>query len=340
MLDFGGRAANARAAAALLTAALYSRDAQIQDTLTAVVSAYFDAQTTLATLKAKQTSQQLAQQTVEAAQRREARGAGAQSDTLQAATAQAKAALDQGRALGAHQKALSVLVYAVGLATATKLVLPEDDPELRLGAQDVGPSQNDAMVNAKREVNDWLALAQARHPAIAAARQQVAAALAKVTATQSEGRPSLDFSTNYYANGRPNQGLTPTSTRERTMGVTLNVPLFEGFARTYKVQGALANVTQKEAQLQDTEHQVLMEVVKAHADTVAALENLGASQKLRETAELALASVQRKFDKGAADILEMLSAQTALSDARLERIRCLAEWRSASLRLLANVGGL
>ena len=39
-------------------------------------------------------------------------------------------------------------------------------------------------------------------------------------------------------------------------------------------------------------------------------------------------------------LTEVLSAQTALSDARLERIRCLAEWRSASLRLLANVGGL
>jgi outer membrane protein len=54
--------------------------------------------------------------------------------------------------------------------------------------------------------------------------------------------------------------------------------------------------------------------------------------------QAALASVQRKFDKGAADMLEMLSTQAALSDAQQERIRCLAEWRSARLRLLAAAG--
>jgi outer membrane protein len=84
----------------------------------------------------------------------------------------------------------------------------------------------------------------------------------------------------------------------------------------------------------------LMEVVKAHADAVAALANLDASQKLLIVAQEALGSVQRKFAKGASDILEILSTQTALSDAQQERIRCLAEWRSARLRLLASAGSL
>lgn len=53
-----------------------------------------------------------------------------------------------------------------------------------------------------------------------------------------------------------------------------------------------------------------------------------------------LATVQRKFDKGASDILEVLSTQSALADAEQQRIQCLAEWRSARLRLLTSVGGL
>jgi outer membrane protein len=83
-----------------------------------------------------------------------------------------------------------------------------------------------------------------------------------------------------------------------------------------------------------------MEVVKAHADAESALQNLEASQTLLTAAQNALASSQRKFERGAADILEMLSTQSALADAQQERIRCLAEWHSSRLRLLATAGTL
>ena len=51
-------------------------------------------------------------------------------------------------------------------------------------------------------------------------------------------------------------------------------------------------------------------------------------------------SSKRKHEKGAADILKMLSTQSALADAQQERIRCLGEWRGARLKLLASVGQL
>ena len=46
----------------------------------------------------------------------------------------------------------------------------------------------------------------------------------------------------------------------------------------------------------------------------------------------------RRYDKGVADILEILNTQAALSNAWLERIKCQAEWRSARLRILADTG--
>ena len=122
--------------------------------------------------------------------------------------------------------------------------------------------------------------------------------------------------------------------------MTLNIPVFEGFARTYKVRGAQALAEQRSAELQDSESQVLMEVVKAHADALASLDNLDASQDLQHWAEEASASVQRRYEHGVSDILEMITAQTALADARQERIRCLADWQSARLRLLASAGAI
>lgn len=326
LFDFGGRAANRRSVADLLDAALADHNAALQKILTNVISAYFDAQTAQATQISKLKIEQYAQATLDAAQRREARGAGAESDTLQAATALSKARLDRSRAQGTYQKDLSILLYALGLPESTHLTL--------------GVDLVDQSDHIKQDLNSWLQQAQAQHPAILAAQAQVDAAKEKVTSTRSEGLPSLDLTGNFYQNGRPNQGLNPTKTDETLAGLTLNIPLFSGFGQTYKIRGAQAQVEQKEAALQDTEQQILMDVVKAHADAMAAADNLQYSQDLLTSAQKALATVQRKFDKGASDILDVLSTQSALADAEQQRIQCLAEWRSARLRLLASVGGL
>ncbi|MBW3502359.1 TolC family protein [Janthinobacterium sp. NKUCC08_JDC] len=326
LFDFGGRAAGQRSAQALLDAALANRDAVLQKTLAATVSAYFDAQTARANVRMREEYRALANETVLATQRRAQRGLGSHSDTLQATSALAKAALGASRADGEFQKAHAVLVYTLGLPAEAGVVLDDeaDAPVAGLG----------------EDLHTWLALAQARHPAIVAAQAQLAAARERVAVTESEGRPSIDLTANTYQNGRPNQGLSAASTRETLVGISLNIPLFDGFARHYKVRGALAQAGQREAEAQEVQQQTLMELVKTHAEASTALANLAASQAWLDAARDAQASVQRKFGLGAADILEMLNTQSALLEAQQERIRCQAEWRSARLRLLASAGVL
>ncbi len=329
LFDFGGRAAGQRSAQAMLDAALANRDAVLQQTLAATVSAYFEAQTARASVRMRQEYQALANETVLATQRRAQRGLGSHSDTLQAASALAKAALGASRADGEFHKARAVLVYTLGLPADTAVVLDDADGAaagLHGGLQD--------------ELHAWLALAQARHPAILAAQAQLAAARERVEIARSEGRPSIDLTANIYQNGRPNQGLSAASTRETLVGISLNIPLFDGFARHYKVRGAQAQAGQREAEAEEVRQQTLMDLVKTHAEASMALANLAASQAWLDAAQDALASVRRKFGLGAADILEMLNTQSALLEAQQERIRCQAEWRSARLRLLAGAGML
>lgn len=326
LFDFGTRSANLESANQLLTAALASHDAALQKVLTSVVAAYFDAMTAQATLTARTQAVDLANGTLQTTQRREARGVAAASDTLQASAALAKAQLALSRAHGDAQKTRTVLMYAMGIPTNTPLRLPDEHA-----------TTTDVKV---QDLAQWLNDAQQNHPAIAAARAQLAASKAKVKAAQAEGLPTLDYTQNHYQNGYPNQGLSSTNSKVNTVGFTLNVPLFEGFARTYKVRGAQAQSEQSEAQLQDTELQILMEVVKAHADARSSFENLQASQQLLSATEAAVQSSQKRYDKGAADILELLSTQSALADAQQERVRCLSDWRSARLRLMSSAGVL
>lgn len=328
LLDLGGRDAHRRSASASLEAALASHDAVLQKSMANVIGLYFDAQTARANREAKETDVAFARQTQDIAHKREARGAGAQSDTLQARTALARAELAASRATGAYEKALVALGVAMGA--------PGEAAHMR--TWNLAPDYQDADNELRQELSAWLDQAREHHPAIVAARAQVQSAREKHNAARSEGLPTLDFSQSQYVNGRPNQGLTTTQTRESVVGFTLNIPLFEGFSRTYKVRGAQAQIEIKEADLQDTRIQVLGEVAKAYAEGVSAIRNLESSRRLLEAAQAAQENVRRKYERGVSDLLEMLNVQMALADAQHERIRAMAEWRSARLRLAANAG--
>ena len=324
IFDFGTRAANREAANLLLVAALTGYDAALQKTLAGVVGAYFDAVAARASVAARAEASQLARDTLDATERRERRGAAGQSDTLQARTALAKAQLAEQRAKADYRKALAALVYAVGLSPGAPVRLAE------MSEATTADSVND--------LAGWLDEAKARHPAIVAARAQWDAAQAKVRQVRDEGLPTIDLTGNIYQNGYPNQGLQGTRSTVTTVGVALTIPLFEGFARTYKIQGAAAQAEQSAAQFKDTEQQILTDVVKTHADAVSALSNLEASDALLKSARAAMASSEKRYAKGAADILELLSTQSALADALQERVRSVSEWHSARLRLIAAAG--
>lgn len=326
LFDFGERAANRNAANDMLDAALASYDAALQKTLEATVQTWFDAVSAQAAYRARSESLRLAAQTFEAARRREARGASGRSDTLQAQTALARAQLAQQRAADDADKAMATLVYTLGIPAGSRLVLPQDSPE---------PIRQEIA-----DLSSWLDVARRQHPAIIAAQKQWQAAQGKIASVRSQGMPTVDFGVSFYQNGYPNQGIQTARSNTTIIGLTLTVPLFEGFTRTYRVREAQAQAEQDEAQIQDTEREVLSDVVKAHADAVSSLNELGSSRTLLESAQLALMSSRNRYEHGVADILEVLNAQSALADAQQERVRCETDWRSARLRLRAAAGVL
>jgi len=324
LFDFGGRAANRASANHLLEAALNAHYASIQKAMSSTIQSYFDVLTAKATVSAKTQAVALARSSWEATLRRENKGVSAKSDTLQAQTALAKAQLTSSRANGDYLKAQAALIFAMGLPTNTHLVL--EDLNEQAHRQDL------------KDLNAWLEEAELQHPAIKAAKAQWESAKEKITSARSAGLPTIDFVGNFYQNGYPNQGLQPTNSNTTTVGLTLSIPIFEGFGTTYKIRGQEGQAEKAQAELEDTTHQILTDIVKSHADVISSFTNLEFSQKLLEAAMAAVQSSVNRYEKGAADILELITTQTALAEAQQERIRCIAEYRSARLRLLANSG--
>jgi outer membrane protein len=324
IFDFGGRAANRRAAEYLLAAALSSHNATLQKALVDVTQAYFDAVSAKAALKAAAESEEIAQTTLATARTREERGAISQSDRLRATTALANTILAHNRAYGDYQKALAVLCRVMAVPAKTTIALPED---MSADAEEMS-----------KDLNGWIDDAERNHPAIVAARAQLEAAQKQVTVARSAGLPTLNFSASHYRNTRPGEAVTVNEARETTWAIGVSIPFFDGFSNTYKIRGAEAQVEQKKAELTDTEKRIALDLIKAYVDASYALKNLSASANLLKAAREAQTVSRRRYDKGAADITEILNTQSAFSEAQHERIRCLAEWHSARLRLLANAG--
>ncbi|OWQ45625.1 hypothetical protein CDL60_17235 [Roseateles noduli] len=324
LFDFGERAANQSAADSLLAAAVASRDDAVRKTVGETVQAYFAALQARATLEARQQAARQAARTLAAAERREERGIAGRSDTLQAETALARARLSRQRAQADVDKAFSSLGYVIGAPVGTPLTLPAR-----------GQSDNDAPTP---DLATLLDEARQHHPAILAARAQRDADARKVSATLSQGRPTIDFSLSHQRNGSSSQGAAAGRSSTVSAGFTLNIPIFDGYSNKYQVQRAQAQARSSEAQVTDAEQQVLSELVTAVADIQSSRASLDSSKQLLDTANTGLESAENRYQRGVGDILELINAQNALGDALESQAQCESLWHAARLKLLADIG--
>lgn len=324
LLDFGGRTANLASADAALQAAIEAHDAEMQKMLGELITDYYNAITAKARFLASVEATNLAQQTVSSAQRRLQRGVGNRSDFEQAQIALEKSELTLSRDVGDFEKAQAALRFSLGLKPDGKMVLP-----------DLSAPKNTEAVSA---LTKWIDLAERSQPAIREMREQVAAARARIESARSDGMPSLSFTTTFDQNGYPNQGLQIIRTNVTTFGLTLNIPVFDGFLQHYKINEARAQEESAEAQMQDTEHRILQQVVSAYSDAVTSLSLLDVSEKLLASSLEAMKSAQNRYDHGVGSMIELLSVQSSLTDARQQRVLSIAHWDADRLKLLAASG--
>ena len=124
------------------------------------------------------------------------------------------------------------------------------------------------------------------------------------------------------------------------IGVSVNLPLFTGFDTTYRVRAAAAQVDVKAAQRDSLKNQVALDVWKSYQSLTTATQSLKTTLDLVASAEQSERVSLGRYKAGVGTVLDLLAAQSALANARLQRIQAALDWFVYRATLAQAVGAL
>ena len=170
---------------------------------------------------------------------------------------------------------------------------------------------------------------------LSVASEQLRIAEAERKAAIGEWAPSVSAFGDYGSSGlKPNEVDLPT----RSIGIRIDVPIFNGGRTRSEVQAATSQVRQAEMQLSDLRAAVEKDLRQALDNLATREEQMRAAQRNLDLAQRELALAQDRFRNGVADNIEVTTAQTALEDARQIAVSSLAQFNIARLNLFSALG--
>ena len=322
LYDFGARSASLENARQLLAAASHSLDATVQSVFLAAMQGYYNAQAARAVVQAALESEKASQESLAAAETRYRVGSATPADRLQAQTARSQATLTRIRAEGLQKTTLGTLANLIGSDAGTPLRL----------ADIAHPTPDDAFV---RDIDALISEARSRRPDLKSAEAQYAAARSNIDLARANGLPTLSLGA-----GPTWQHTSNLDVHGNTVGLTLTLPVFSGFATTYAIRKAEAQADAVAAQRDELRLQVALDVWTAYQSLTTATQTVRTTADLLASAEQSERVALGRYKAGVGNILDVLNAQSALANARQQRIQALLDWHVSRATLARAVGVL
>lgn len=123
-----------------------------------------------------------------------------------------------------------------------------------------------------------------------------------------------------------------------TAGLELKFPVFNGYKTKYQEAEADANLNSARAHTSDIEQQVSSEVRQAIAGVNSSLEKIASTETQVRQAEEAVSMARVRYTAGVITNLDLLDAETALSQTKLIRLRAFYDY-TVSLNALDRATG-
>ena len=326
LYDFGNRNANLESARQLLLSASASQSSVVQSVLLTAAVSYYQVQANIAALDAARQAERASEESFKAADARYRAGVSTPADKLQAQTAFAQLTLTRITSEGNLQIAYGNLVNVMGLPANQKVVL----------VAETNNNTSNPPANILEDVNSLIEQAGTRRPDLVASEAQVKAAQANVDANKAAAKPTISISTSNSLQ----DGSQLNYSNSSNLGLTISIPLFAGYAPTYRIRAAEATADLRAAQRDRLRLQISLDVWTAYQNLRTALESVIATEILVNSAEQSYRVALGRYKAGVGNIIDTLTAQSALASARQQRIQATLNSNIARATLAQAMGAL
>src|SRR5918999_146804 len=150
--------------------------------------------------------------------------------------------------------------------------------------------------------------------------------------------PDIIFDANYGRRNTSQDGNTFPLQPSWQAQLSLNVPIFDGFRTTNRVEETLRNYYVIKFQEEQQRQQVALDVEQAYLRLVELQERIKANEAAAGAAKENLDLATGRYQVGVGSIIEVTDAQTLYTDAQTTYIRALYDYKIADAQLTRAIG--
>ena len=327
LYDAGVRDANLLQARQVLSSGEAARQTALLNAVNEALRLYVEAAAASTRLEALAEAQDIARQSLAVAQARHEGMVASLAEKLQAQTALAQASLERVRAQGVWDTTQGLLALALGYPVATSITLAPVAQAFPTAV--VTPSQ--------AHTTDWMRTVAQNHPRVRSAQADVQALQARLASVQAEGKPNVSLT---VGAGSTRDLGSANSRFEHSLSGSLvaSVPLFDTTAQQAREQQIQAQLHSREAAVEQVQREVQAELWRNARQLDTETQNFDAATELLLVARQSHDITLGRYKAGVGSLLELLTTQTALGNARAQRTQAQLAQAQARLRLEVAAG--
>jgi outer membrane protein len=328
LYNFGKREGNVQAARETLDATKQDYATTTQDIVLAIKQAYYLYLGAQELVRVRQETVRSRDLLVRQARGFYEVGTRARIDVARAEANLFSAQADLIAAENAVKIAWVTLRNAMGSPRLPEQPVAPDSPEVELSMNLAG-ARNVAF-DARTELKSFEAQRRASDQLIATARR---GHLPDLLFDASYGRRHVS---DQQLNGR-NLNTFPLQPTW-SVGLNFNIPIFDGFRTTHRVEETLHNYYNIRAQEEDRRQLIALEVEQSYLRVVELQERIKATDSAARAAKENLDLAQGRYQVGVGSIIEVTDAETLYTDAQTTYIRTIYEYKIADAQLARAMG--
>ncbi len=155
--------------------------------------------------------------------------------------------------------------------------------------------------------------------------------------------PTVAAFVNYQVQGQGQQFITNPNTlwiKTSVIGMQVNVPIFSGFSRKYKINESLLKLQKVDNSISQVKQAIDLEQTINKKVLANASLNLDIQKRNMELAKAVYNTSKKKYEQGLASSFELLTDQNAITDAESKYFEALYQAQVAKISYLKAIGKL